>query len=311
MAFVLIVLLIAGVLFTLLWPLRHRAESPIPLGPEAAGNQERVDLELEREILLSSLAELEVDRVREKLETHDYERLKATDERRLLQVLDKLDALAAREAAQPASRRTAAQATAPPPASSLHWAATAAVVLFVMGGAAAIYLQLFTIQQARALAIQQQIGQGMPDPKAMVARLEARLKENPNDLQGQIMAGRSYMALERSADAMRAWTKVIELDPRNPEAHFNIGVILLTTRKTDDPKLFQEAMNHFDIAYAQLPQEPALLWYRGVVFVHQNRLKEADDAWTAAYQNLQSGSEDSKFVRQALEQLRAGKPPLF
>jgi len=310
MAFVLIVVLIAGVLFTLIWPLHRQAESPILLGPDAAGTQERVDLELEREILLSSLAELEIDRVRDKLAVQDYDRLKATDERRLLQVLEKLDALAAQEAAEPATPRKTKQAAAPP-RNSLHWAATTAVALVVLGGTAGIYLQLFSIQQARATAVQQQMGQGMPDPKEMVARLEARLKDNPNDLQGQIMAGRSYMALERPADAMRAWAKVVELDPQNAEAHFNIGVILLTTRKTDDPRLFQEALDHFNIAYAKLPQEPGLLWYRGIVFVHQKRFKEADDAWTAAYQNLQPGSEDSKFVRQALEQLRAGKPPLF
>jgi cytochrome c-type biogenesis protein CcmH len=309
MAFVLIVVLIAGVLFTLIWPLRRQAESPILLGPDAASNQERVDLELEREILLSSLAELEIDRVRDKLAAQDYDRLKATDERRLLQVLEKLDALAVQEAAVPPPRIT--RKAAAPPRTTLHWAATTAVALFVLGGTAGIYLQLFSLQQARATAVQQQMGQGMPDPKEMVARLEARLKDNPNDLQGQIMAGRSYMALERPADAMRAWAKVVELDPQNAEAHFNIGVILLTTRKTDDPKLFQEALDHFNIAYATLPQEPGLLWYRGIVFVHQKRFKEADDAWTAAYQNLQPGSEDSKFVRQALEQLRAGKPPLF
>jgi cytochrome c-type biogenesis protein CcmH len=308
MAFILIVALLAGVLFTLIWPLRRQAERPILLGPDAASNQERVDLELEREILLSSLAELEIDRVRDKLEEQDYDRLKATDERRLLQVLEKLDALAAQESV---AHRVTRKAAAPPPRTSLHWAATTAVALFVLGGTAGIYLQLFSLQQARATAVQQQLGQGMPDPKEMVARLEARLKDNPNDLQGQIMAGRSYMALERPADAMRAWAKVVELDPENAEAHFNIGVILLTTRKTDDPKLFQEALAHFNIAYAKLPQEPGLLWYRGIVFVHQKRYKEADDAWTAAYQNLQPGSEDSKFVRQALEQLRAGKPPLF
>ncbi|HTP42342.1 MAG TPA: hypothetical protein VML36_07945, partial [Nitrospiria bacterium] len=66
-----------------------------------------------------------------------------------------------------------------------------------------------------------------------------------------------------------------------------------------------------DIAYTKLPQEPALLWYRGIVFVHQKRFDDADAAWTAAYQNLQPGSEDSKIVRQALDQLRAGKPPLY
>lgn len=312
MAFVLLVLLIVGVLFVLIWPFRRQAEHQTLLGPDADLNQEQVDLELEREILLSSLAELEVDRVRDKLAQQDYERLKATDERRLIQVLEKLDALTARATAvpvAPAARRSTP--AGPSTRRPLHWTATAAVVLFVLGGAGALYLQLFTMQRARATAVQQQLGQGMPDPKAMVARLEARLKANPNDLEGQIMAGRSYMALERPGDALTAWAKVIELDPKNPEAHFNIGVILLTTRKTDDPKLFQEAQDHFDIAYARLPQEPALLWYRGIIFVHQKRYTEADAAWTAAYQNLQPGSEDSKFVRQALEQLRAGKPPLF
>jgi cytochrome c-type biogenesis protein CcmH len=311
MAFVLIVVLIAGVLFALVWPLRRQAASPVLLGPDAVRDQERVDLELEREILVSSLAELEVDRVREKLATHDYERLKATDERQLLRVLERLDTLTAQEAAAPASSRRVTGPTPPPSRSSLHWAATTAMVLFVLGGGAGLYLWLFTVQQARAVAVQQQLGQGMPDPKQMVARLEARLKENPNDLQGQIMAGRSYMALERTGDALQAWAKVIELDSKNAEAHFNVAVILLTTRKTDDPKLFQEAMEHLDIAYVKLPQEPALLWYRGIVFVHQQRYNDADAAWTAAYQNLQPGSEDSKFVKQALEQLRNGKPPLF
>ena len=47
----------------------------------------------------------------------------------------------------------------------------------------------------------------------MVAKLEARLKENPDDLQGQIMAGRSYQALGRTAEAQQAWAKVLELDP--------------------------------------------------------------------------------------------------
>jgi hypothetical protein len=79
----------------------------------------------------------------------------------------------------------------------------------------------------------------------------------------------------------------------------------------NDPQLFQQALDHFDIAYVKLPQEPALLWYRGIVYVHLKRFKDADDSWTAAYQNLQPGSEDAEFVRKALEQLRAGTPPLF
>lgn len=299
-------LLIAVVIATLTLPFWRRDDDGAPLGPGTVEDQERIDLELEREILLTSLAELDVDRERNKLAPDDYERLKATDERRLLQVLERLDALAEPEAAAP-------KAAAPSqPRATLHWAVSVVIALVVIGGAAAIHLQLFSKQEARVAAAQRQMGaQGMPDPREMVARLEARLRDNPNDLEGQIMAGRSYLALERIEEAKTAWAKVLELDPKNAEAHFHTGVILLTTRKMDDPQLFQEALNHFNIAFVKLPQEPALLWYRGIAFVHLGRYGDADESWTAAYQNLQPGSDDANFVRQSLEQLRAGRPPLF
>jgi cytochrome c-type biogenesis protein CcmH len=304
----LVVILVLAVIVTLALPFWHPpADDVLLLGPEAARDQERLDLELEREILHSSLAELEVERVRNKLAAVDYERLKATDERRLLQVLDHMEALAT---SAPISSKAA---VAPPPA-TLHWAATLAVIFFVIAGGGAIHRYLFSFQQARVEAAARQMGANTPDPqqiREMVARLEARLRDNPNDLEGQVMAGRSYLALERTDDAKKAWAKVIELDPRHAEAHFHMGIILLTTRTVNDPQLFQEALNHFAIAFIKLPQEPALLWYRGIAFVHLQRYGDADESWTAAYQNLQPGSDDANFVRQSLEQLRAGNPPLF
>jgi len=303
----LVVILVLAVILTLALPFWRPPADDLLLGPEAARDQERLDLELEREILHGSLAELEVERIRNKLAADDYERLKATDERRLLQVLDKLEALAT---SAPSSTKAAA---ATPPA-TLHWAATLAVIFFVIAGGGAIHRYLFAFQQARVEAAARQMGANTPDPQQimeMVARLEARLRDNPNDLEGQVMAGRSYLALERTDEARKAWAKVIELDPRHAEAHFHVGVLLLTTRTVNDPQLFQEALDHFAIAFVKLPQEPALLWYRGIAFVHLQRYGDADESWTAAYQNLQPGSDDANFVRQALEQLRAGTPPLF
>jgi len=277
---------------------------PSPIGREADEQQELIDLELEREILLSSLAELEVDRVRNKLETADYDRLKAADEQRLLRVLDRLETLGRR---QPA----AAPATAASARASHSWAVVLVIALFVIGGGSGLYWRFFSLQQAQVIARQQQTPPGMPDPKEMVARLEAKLKDNPNDLQGQIMLGRSYMVLDRMGDAQKTWAKVLELDPKNAEAHFNTGVILISTRTSDDPALYQQALDHFDIAYVKLPQEPALLWYRGLAQAHLKRLAEADASWTAAYQNLDPGSQDAVFVQKALQQLRTGKPPAF
>src|SRR6185437_15024165 len=88
----------------------------------------------------------------------------------------------------------------------MHWTGSALLGLLVIGSASGIYYYLHWKQTAELQAVQKQAGsggQGMPDPREMVARLEARLQTNPNDLQGQIMAGRSYLAMERIDDATK------------------------------------------------------------------------------------------------------------
>jgi len=154
-------------------------------------------------------------------------------------------------------------------------------------------------------------GQGMPNPLEMVARLEERLKENPNDLQGQIMAGRSYLALKRTEEAKKAWAKVVELDPRNHEAHFNVAVILIDTAETGQLANYESALEHLEKALIKFPREPALLWYKGLALVHLQRFSEADESWTTAFQNLTPGTQDAEMVKQALQSLRQGRAPQF
>lgn len=299
MFLVAVVLLLACVLAVLVLPAWRRDAEPIPMGDEAERDQEHADLGIEREGLARSLRELEVEHGQGRLTGEDFARLKATDERLLLRVLDRLEAL---EAAAPTSARH--------PAGRTPWVtmlAPAAMVLVLSSGVYA-YLQwkqtqIFAAMQARAG------GPGMPDPRQMVSRLEARLRENPNDLEGQIMLGRSYLALDRIPEARKAWSAVLELNPRNHEAHYNLGVILINTRKFDDPDLFKTALAHFDAALVNVPMEPAVNWYRGLALWYLRRYPETESAWSTAVQNLPPGSEDAEFVKAALIKLRAGAPP--
>jgi cytochrome c-type biogenesis protein CcmH len=168
---------------------------------------------------------------------------------------------------------------------------------------------ILQIQAAQKLmAVEAEMGGG-PNPMEMVAKLEKRLKENPDDLQGQIMAGRSYQALGRAAEAQKAWAKVLELDPKQHEARYNYGVLLIDSRKIDDPKLFQEALNHFDTVLADLPNQPAVNWYRGIALWYLDRKQETDEAWSLAAQNMEPGSQDLAFVKESLTKLRAGQAP--
>ena len=56
------------------------------------------------------------------------------------------------------------------------------------------------------------------DVGAMVMRLRVKLEENPDNPQGWLLLGRSYMNLERYDEAVHAYKKAIDLIPDNLEA---------------------------------------------------------------------------------------------
>ncbi len=305
--------ILSAVVVMLTYPFWRKGNTSMLLNIAASPDQERMDLEMEKQRILISVSELDHEYVQGRLAPADYQRLKTTDEHRLVKILDRLDQLV--KVQPPPTSRLKAR---PPRRLLMPWVGPVVLGLLVVGTASGIYSyvngKIGLEAQKTARESQAQAGssrQGMQNPIEMVARLEARLRENPNDLQGQIMAGRSYMSLQRFEDAKKAWRKVVELDPRNDEAHYNLGLILLQEGDNANPKTYEEALAHFDAALINVPREPAVLWYRGVALVHLKRYREADENWTTAYQNLSPGSEDAEFVKQALQNLRAGNPPLF
>ena len=281
-----------------LW--RQDPTTPELISREAAEDQERADLSVEREGLRQSLHELDVELAQGRLEPEDYERLKATDERRLLGVLDRLAALTV-----PNSPSSVPDHVEKPRA----WGSATAASLIVLTSAIAIYGFLQWQTMNRLVNAQAEMAAQMPDPRDMVARLEARLKENPDDVQGQMMAGRSYMALNRVEEAKAAYETVLKLDPRNHEAHYNLGVIMIDERKFDDPKIFQMALKHFDTVLVDLPNQPGVNWYKGLALWYLKRYRETEEFWATAHKNLQPGSQDAEFVKQALAKLRKGETP--
>ena len=280
---------------------RKDPTTPELISREAEEGQEKADLSVEREVLLQSLQELDVELAQGRLEQEDYDRLKATDEQRLLGVMDRLETLTATGRPSPSLDQ------AGEPRSAWGSAVAVSLVVVILSVGTYGFLQWRTIN--RLVDIQTERTGQMPDPREMVARLEARLKENPDDVQGQMMAGRSYMVLERMDDAKKAYAKVLELDPRNHEAHYNMGVIMIEQRKFDDPKIFEAALKHFDRVLVDRPNEPGVNWYKGLALWYLKRYRETEEFWATAYKNLDPGSQDADFVKQALAKLRNGETP--
>lgn len=303
----LITILLVVVIASLLVPFFRKTDLPLIVGQAALLDEEQVNLQIERRTIASSLSELEVDFEQGRIASSDYTQMKLGFEHRLLAVLDRLGMLEKEVASEKKTRKKEDVSGL----TGKSWVAMILLGILVGGGATGTYqFVLMKLERATMSTEVPSMPAGPPiNPEEMVARLEEKLKENPDDLQGQIMIGRSYMALARWDDAEKAWTKVLELDPRNYTAHYRLGEIILSNPKTGTGtgEEAQRALAHFDKALVSVPQDASILWARGIVLVQLGRTFEADEAWTEAYQYIPRNTESSEMVKQSLADLRAGK----
>jgi cytochrome c-type biogenesis protein CcmH/NrfG len=314
---VFITLLMTAVIAALTFPFwRKRQSLALATAASLPEAVESIDLAIEKEVLLWTLAELQSDTAIGRVTGEDAARLQDETERKLASVLTGLDRFVSVKAGTDLPPSTVPRG---------RWfALTAGIGIIVLFGSTGLYAlvqyKLERGQRMQAAEAGGEIGQpkvsadnpdgapAMPgiNPAEMVARLEKRLAENPDDLQGQMMAGRSYMAMERWEDAKKAWRKAVELDPRNDVAHYNLAEVLIRTSPADDRAASEEALEHIDKALLNQPQEPTFLWARGIVLIQMGRRTEAEEAWVAAYQAIPPNTTASERIKEALEALRSG-----
>ena len=108
----------------------------------------------------------------------------------------------------------------------------------------------------------------LPDVAAMVTSLAERLRQNPNDLAGWKMLGRSYVQLENFAAAAEAYERAIEMESgRDGQTLADLGEVLLLL--SDGQSLNGRAGELFDNALAISPGNQKALFYAGMAAVER------------------------------------------
>ncbi|HEY5755275.1 MAG TPA: tetratricopeptide repeat protein [Steroidobacter sp.] len=108
-----------------------------------------------------------------------------------------------------------------------------------------------------------------------VAGLEAKLKEHPDNQQGWMMLGRSYLAMSRYPRAVDAYQQAYDLSKgKDVEAVIGLGEALALT---DEASLAGRAGQLFDAALAMAPNHPKALWYGGVAALRAGDLRLGRD----------------------------------
>ncbi|MEA3197266.1 MAG: cytochrome c-type biosis protein CcmH [Gammaproteobacteria bacterium] len=99
-----------------------------------------------------------------------------------------------------------------------------------------------------------------PDVGAMVAKLEKHMQEQPSDLPGWLMLGRSYLTLNRLDDAIVAFDHAHQLDSKNVDAAMGLGEAMSLRAGGD---ITPQAAQLFEEALAFAPANPKALLYGG------------------------------------------------
>lgn len=135
----------------------------------------------------------------------------------------------------------------------------------------------------------------------LVDGLARRLENEPRNLEGWTMLGRSYQLLERYDDALEAFAKARELAPQDPDLLVFYGESLALSRGGD---LKGEPARFVSRALAIEPNHPDGLWLKGVAARQQGDLKTALASWQRLHGLL--AGEEQAMLDEHIANLEAG-----
>ena len=261
---------------------------PVTRPAGAVSGEEQHELLQQRGRLLTQLSDLDIETADRNMDAavigDERQRLEAE----LAQVLRQLESLA------PAA---AVSADALPARTRRMTLIALAVLLPVVA------IGLYAGKQAKTVEQLSQLGPGgQPDPFKMVARLEKRLESAPDDPAGWARLGRSYAVLERFDDAKRAYAKAMQLAPDDAEILTDYATLLISENPRQPS---QEALAAFTRLYQLNPKHPGALWVLGLDAYNTGKYKQAIKHWEALLKELPPDAEVAPQVRHVVEQAKA------
>jgi len=117
----------------------------------------------------------------------------------------------------------------------------------------------------------------LPDIDEVVASLEQRLVDTPDDVNGWLTLGRSYQTMKRYDDAIEAFEKAISLESgQNAETLVALAIVLM---EQQDGQISDRSTSLFENALALQPNNPNALFYAGGAAAQRGNTALAADRW--------------------------------
>ena len=226
------------------------------------------------------LRELEADLGAGTLAREDYERSRAEIERRLL-------------------ADVGAEGRLDPVARAWNPRAALVVAVAVPALALGVYLLVGNPDALDPRLRQSQVG--MPEIEKMVQRLADRLEQNPEDLEGWKMLGKSYTVIGRFGEASKAYAQAARRAPRDPQVLADLADAIAMSRgqsmKGEPEELVLRAL--------QLdPKNLKALALAGTAAYDRQDFVGAAKFWERMLPLVPAGSEEATAIAQNVEEAR-------
>jgi cytochrome c-type biogenesis protein CcmH len=142
----------------------------------------------------------------------------------------------------------------------------------------------------------------------LVASLQQRMAENPDDPEGWLILGRSLKTMQRYAEAEEALSNANRLVPDNPSIMVELAETMLFT--SGKPEISSEARQLIESALAIDPNQQKGLWIMGMASAQDGDDTQAIAYWTRLQEQVDPASGPYQSVTQQIEaaQTRMGIP---
>ena len=141
-----------------------------------------------------------------------------------------------------------------------------------------------TLENARTAA-----GQATPPSlEAAIAKIERRLQDHPDDLEGWVLLARSYQATGQADKAVAAYRKALALASDNPDLKVRYAEALAQANGGD---LRGEPVKILTAVLAEHPDHPYALWLAGMAALHEGDKAKAQNYWGKLLAQMPPGSQ--------------------
>lgn len=143
------------------------------------------------------------------------------------------------------------------------------------------------------------------DFQATIDTLAARLKENPNDLEGWLLLARSLMATDQTEKALTAYEFALKLAPDNLDVQALYAQALAEGNDGDfegKPREILAGILQKDAKH------PSALWFAGLAAAKRGDVQEAVSRWEALKAQFPAGGEDARQLALYIAKVKGEQP---